>query len=416
MSTSHLIGILAPTTNVWAATFQETLRRMGPVAGAGGAGHVLSCEQVPMRPFGLPDRSRYGLVIDRPTHRYPYPREWLKKAALVDGVYVLNNPFTFQSMEKHAAYCAMTRLGLKVPETALVRSKDPIRNAPHATAASRYQRPFKLEAAAQRIGYPLFMKPYDGTGGRDVFRIRNLAELHAAWHASGGMLMLLQKAIDGYDAFARSLSIGAETAVMRYQSDGPSHLHYAVDHSFLPPQARSEVVKIGRLINTFFGWEFNSCETLLKDDEVYPIDYTNACPDMSIVSLHYYLPWAVKTLVKWCVFVLVTGRRTTLDTRIGQFLQIADQAGVSYEKRLDAYADLADGYFETEHYQDFCASSLEHVDDIALDWIGDPDFDRLVVQEVRSLTPAEEQDRVIAHLRDMLARWIRDESTRLRTS
>jgi hypothetical protein len=34
---------------------------------------------------------------------------------LAGRVYLLNNPFTFQAMEKQAAYCAMMRLGLKVP-------------------------------------------------------------------------------------------------------------------------------------------------------------------------------------------------------------------------------------------------------------------------------------------------------------
>ena len=34
-----------------------------------------------------------------------------------DDVYLLNNPFTFQAMEKHTAYCAMIRLGLKVPQS-----------------------------------------------------------------------------------------------------------------------------------------------------------------------------------------------------------------------------------------------------------------------------------------------------------
>ena len=53
------------------------------------------------------------------------PREWLKKVALMDDVYLLNSPFTFQSMEKHAAYCAMLRLGLKVPRTVLIPHKNP---------------------------------------------------------------------------------------------------------------------------------------------------------------------------------------------------------------------------------------------------------------------------------------------------
>ena len=43
----------------------------------------------------------------------------------MDDVYLLNNPFTFQAMEKHSAYCAMIRLGLKVPETWMVPHKEP---------------------------------------------------------------------------------------------------------------------------------------------------------------------------------------------------------------------------------------------------------------------------------------------------
>ena len=48
----------------------------------------------------------------------------------MDDVYLLNCPFTFQSMEKHAAYCAMIRLGMNVPETVLVPYKNPRRQRP----------------------------------------------------------------------------------------------------------------------------------------------------------------------------------------------------------------------------------------------------------------------------------------------
>ena len=57
----------------------------------------------------------------RLAHWYHHPREWLKKASLVSGTYLLNSPFTFQSMEKHSAYCAMVRLGLKVPADPCLR-------------------------------------------------------------------------------------------------------------------------------------------------------------------------------------------------------------------------------------------------------------------------------------------------------
>ena len=73
-----------------------------------------------MEPFDLRAKARHDLVVDRLAYWYYLPREWLKKVALMDDVYLLNSPFTFQSMEKHAAYCAMLRLG---PEGAADRAR-----------------------------------------------------------------------------------------------------------------------------------------------------------------------------------------------------------------------------------------------------------------------------------------------------
>ena len=414
--TSHLIGLLLGTEEDWPTAFEEILRRLGPVTGPDGTRHDIGSERITIEPFGLRDKPRYDLVIDRLAYWYYVPREWLKKVALMDDVYLLNSPFTFQSIEKHAAYCAMMRLGLKVPDTVLVPYKNPVDNARYAYTAARYNRPFDLDAVAGQIGYPLFMKPYDGGAWRGVSRIRNPAELHAAYDASGEMLMHLQKAVDNYDVFARSLSIGAETMVMHFRPDQPMHLRYAVDHDFLSPQVGAEVVTIGRLVNAFFRWEFNSCEVLVKDGEVYPIDYANACPDVALTSLHYYFPWAMKALVKWCAYTLATERRPRLDLETGQYFALADQPGTSYAEKLAAYRELADEYFETARYEEFCARRLRHLDDIVLDWVAGPGFDQLLVQTVRSQYPAHEHDRFIAHLRGLLALWVSDESARLRTA
>jgi hypothetical protein len=203
--------------------------------------------------------------------------------------------------------------------------------------------------------------------------------------------------------------------VMRFQPEEPMHLRYAVDHSFLSAQAGAEVVTIGRLVNAFFKWEFNSCETLVKDGEVYPIDYANACPDVSLTSLHYYFPWAMKALVKWCVFAMVTGRRVKVDLETDRYFAIADQAGMSYQEKLAGYRALADGYFDSERYQDFCATRLARLDEIVLDWVAGPDFDRLLIETVQSVYPAGEHDMFIAHLRGLLDLWVRDETARLAT-
>jgi hypothetical protein len=312
-------------------------------------------------------------------------------------------------MEKHAAYCAMMRLGLKVPETVLVPYKNPVDHDKYAYTAEQYNRPFDLDAVAAQVGYPLYMKPYDGGAWRGVSRIADPAELHAAYDASGEMLMHLQAAVEGFDVFARALSIGAETMVMRFDPDAPMHERYRVQHEFLEPRTGDEVVTISRTINAFFRWEFNSCEVLVKGGEVYPIDYANACPDVAVTSLHYYFPWAMRALVKWTVFCLVTGRRPGIDLDTRAYFQVGDRADLSYEEKLAAYRALADRHFDVEHYQTFCDTYLSSVDEQVRDWIAGAEFDRLLVRTVRATYPHYEQEQFLAHFRGLLGMWLGDQ-------
>lgn len=407
--TTHLIGLLLGTEQDWPTAFESIMRRVGPVGDGGQNLHSYDVERVTVEPFDLRYKPRYDLVIDRLAYWYYHPREWLKKTALMDDVYLLNSPFTFQSMEKHAAYCAMMRLGLKVPQTVLVPYKNPPEHAKYAYTAARYNQPFDLDVIAERIGYPMFMKPYDGGAWVGVTRISNAAELHRAYDQSGQRLMHLQKAVDGFDVFARSLSIGAETMVMNFDPDQPMHARYSISHDFLDAGIGNEVVTIGRVVNAFFRWDFNSCETLVKGTEVYPIDYANACPDVALTSLHYYFPWAMKALVKWSIFCTATGRKPRFDLDTRRYFDIADRDDLSYQEKLVLYRQLADSHFETERYADFCASRLARLDEIVLDWVAGPDFDRLLVETVQSTFPVHEHDHFIEHYRGLLGTWVRDE-------
>jgi hypothetical protein len=405
----HLIGLLLGTEEDWPRAFEGIMRRLGPVTDGEGRPHHFDLERITIEPFDLRDKPRHDLVIDRLAYWYYHPREWLKKVALTDDVYLLNSPFTFQSMEKHAAYCAMMRLGLHVPDTVLIPFKSPPEHAKYAYTAAKYNRPFDLDAIAERLGYPLFMKPYDGGAWVGVTQIRNAEELHRAYDESGQRLMHLQKAVAGYDVFARSLSIGAETMVMRFDPEQPMHGRYSVVHNFLDPATGAETVSIGKLVNAFFRWEFNSCETLVRDGIVYPIDYANACPDVALTSLHYYFPWAMKALVKWSVFCTVTGRRPRYDLDTRRYFDIADRHDLDYGAKLAAYRGLADEYFEAERYADFCAARLGHLDHIVLEWVRSPEFDQLLVETVRATFPAHEHDQFVAHYRGLLGAWANDE-------
>jgi len=275
----HLIGMLLGTEEDWPSAFEHLVAGLGPVSDRTGRQHTFATERLTIEPFSLRAKPRTDLVIDRLAYWYYHPREWLKKVALMDDVYLLNYPFTFKAMEKHAAYCAMMRLGLKVPETVLVPYKNPVDHDKYAYTAQRYNQSFDLEAIAAGIGYPLFMKPYDGGGRRGVSKVNNADELNRAYNSSGEMLMHLQASVD-YDVFARALSIGAETMVVRFDPAAPMHARYRVEHDFLDAATGSEAVAISRIVNAFFRWEFNSCEMLVREGDVYPIDYANACPDI----------------------------------------------------------------------------------------------------------------------------------------
>jgi len=114
--TIHAIGLLLGTEEDRPTAFETLIARFGPVKGGGGERHRVRVERITIEPFDLRDRPRYELVVDRLAYWYYHPREWLKKVALMDDAYLLNSPFTFQSMEKHAAYCAMIRCGAQGAE------------------------------------------------------------------------------------------------------------------------------------------------------------------------------------------------------------------------------------------------------------------------------------------------------------
>jgi len=407
-----LIGLLLGTEEDWPGAFEALVSRLGPVDG-----RELRTERIVNEPFDLRYHPRYALVIDRLAWWYDLPRAWLKKISLMDDVYLLNNPFTFQAMEKHSAYCAMMRCGIRVPETWLIPHKVPAPFAPFEymaakipDVASRYNAPFDLNAIGEHIGYPLYMKPFDGGQWVGVTRAGSPEELHAAYDASGQRMMHVQAALEGFDVFVRSLSIGAETMSMWFEPSKPLHDRYQIRHEFLTPELGREIVTISRLVNAFFRWEFNSCETIVKDGVAYPIDYANASPDVALTSLHYYFPWAIKALVKWCAFCVVTERPMRINQTTRDYFEVGDHPSLPYEEKLERYRQLADDYLQVEAYEDFCARHLAHLDELAHDWFTSGEFDHLLVQTVVTTFPEHEHEHFIAHYRGLLAAWAADDA------
>lgn len=401
--TKKLIGFLLSYEEDWPRTLEALVRRMGRLEHEGKS-YELATERIRIHPFNLTDPVRHDLVIDRLAWWHQHPREWLKKAALVNDLYLLNNPFTFQSMEKHSAYSAMLRLGLHVPETWLIPPKVGPDNARFEATSRRYHDFFDLPAIGAKIGYPLFMKPFDGGGWRGVSRIDDENGLMKSYDASGNTMMHLQKGLDDYEVFARSLGIGPQVITLKYDPAQPMHGRYAVAHNFLSAEKGLEAKRVTKIINAFFRWDFNSCEAILKDGVLWPMDFANATPDIALTSLHYYFPWTIKALYAWSAFCAVTERPMQITMDIRPYFEIAD-SDRSYEEKLAAYEALADAHFETERFEAFRANALADLDEAMLELVGSSEFREIIEGAVRDTFPPHEHDKFLGHFFGLLEHW-----------
>jgi hypothetical protein len=196
---------------------------------------------------------------------------------------------------------------------------------------------------------------------------------------------------------------------MHFDPSAHGHCRYLLDRDFLSPELEHEVATISRLVNAFFRWEFNSCETIVKDGQAAPIDYANASPDIALVSLHYYFPWAIKSLVAWCAFCTVTRRQMRINQNTRDYFEIADRDDLTYEEKLERYGALANAYFHADDFAAFCASALPHLDELMVEYIESSEFDDLIVTSVRLEVEPERHEEMIERSRELVGAWAADQ-------
>jgi hypothetical protein len=288
----------------------------------------------------------------------------------MDGLYVLNNPWAVQSMEKYTSYCAMMHLGMPIPETWMVPPKSYEPTPDLGATLKAYAKLFDLGAVGKQVGYPLFMKPYDGGGWRAVTRAKDEAALRKNYDESGKCIMHLQAAVHPFDSFVRCIGLGPQTHLVKYNPDAPLHDRYTQDTNFVTDEEAQILRDTTLTINAFFGWDFNSCESLRKNGTWHPIDFANPCPDSQVTSLHRHFPWLVKANLRWSIFCAVTKRkfRKTLDW--DPFYAIAAERDMPYRDKLRAYGKIAEERFESARFEEFCAKHLAHLDEVAWEFFG----------------------------------------------
>jgi len=383
------IGLSLGADICWPICYETLMRKLDLEIAHDGETMRFNVERTSIEPFDLRQPIKYDVVIDRLTHWYHTSREWIKKAIILNDLYVYNNPWSLQSNEKQTSYCAMMRLGLPVPDTWMIPPKAYNHSADLQSTLRQYARYFDLGEIGTKIGYPLFMKPYDGGAWVGVTKIDDEGALWRAYEGSGTLVMNLQKGIVPYDYFVRCIGLGPQTRCVNYDPSAPLHNRYQMDHDFLSAEDRSVLEDMTLTINAFFGWDFNSCESLRRDGTWYPIDFANACPDSQVTSLHFHFPWLIKANLRWSVFCAATRRKMRANLDWQPFFDIAAR-DLAPRERLAAYAALARERFEAERFEEFCATHLAHLDEVADEFFGSDIARDAVLQKVTALFPEHE--------------------------
>lgn len=402
------IGLSLGADICWPLCYEHLMRRLDLRIPVGDDIVRFHVERITIEPFNLRQPVKYDVVIDRLTHWYHTSREWIKKAVIMNGLYVFNNPWAVQSMEKHTSYVAMMHLGMPIPDTWMIPPKSYEPNPDLQPTLIRYARLFDLGEIGRRLGYPVFVKPYDGGGWRSVTRCDDEAKLWAAYEQSGKAVMHVQAAVTGYDRFVRCIGFGPQMYYVLYDPNAPLHDRYTMQTNFLTSEDEEHLRRVTLTINSFFGWEFNSCEALRRDGVWYPIDFANPCPDSQVTSLHYHFPWLVKAYIRWSVFCAATKRkmRRTLDWE--PYYAIAE-TDLPYEEKLAAYAKIADERFETARFEEFCAKHLAHLDEVAWEFFGTPEAKEAVHLKVKALYPPHEVEAFTELFWSRIQKWRADQ-------
>jgi len=245
------------------------------------------------------DSSGYAVIIDRISQDVPFYRAFLKNAALC-GTAVINNPFWWSADEKFFNNCLATKIGVPVPKTVILPSRDhPADTSEQSFANLAY--PLDWENIFHYIGFPAYMKPFAGGGWKNVYRVDDPNDFYQKHGETGELVMLLQEEIV-FDEYYRCYCIGGKyVRIMPYEPRNPHHLRYVADFS-PSPERLQQMEQIVLRINHYLGYDFNTVELALRDGVPYAIDFCNPAPDAEKGSVgEDNFNWVVETAANYAI-------------------------------------------------------------------------------------------------------------------
>jgi hypothetical protein len=224
----------------------------------------------------MDEPAKYRVIVDRISHEVEYYRGYLKHAVL-QGTYVINNPFWWTADDKYFNYSVAAKLGVAIPKTVLLPQKGyPSDVDINAESLHNLEYPVDWDALLDYVGRPAILKPYSGGGWKHVYKVHTKEELLAAYDQTSPYCMTLQEFIN-FTQYVRCFTFG-KMDILPVHYD-PKDRHYIVDHKYLSPELGERVVKDAQTINQALGYEMNTIEFAIQDGVPYAIDFLNPAPD-----------------------------------------------------------------------------------------------------------------------------------------
>ncbi|MCB0076737.1 MAG: hypothetical protein KDD73_04885 [Anaerolineales bacterium] len=258
----------------------------------------------------------YHVIVDRISHEIPYYRAYLKLAVL-QGCYVINNPFMWHADDKFFEASLATKLGIASPRTILLPNHSYIEGVVDESLRN-LEFPLNWQAIADYVGMPAILKDAHGGGWKEVYKVDNIDDLIYRYNQSGTLQMILQEFIE-WEHYVRCLCID-QTHILPMKYD-PKERRYHVEHDHLSPEMGERIVRESRALCQALGYDMNTVEWAIRDGVPYAIDFMNPAPDMDIYSLTpFYFDWAVNAMADMCIKKAKAGQTQAEDFRWARYL------------------------------------------------------------------------------------------------
>jgi hypothetical protein len=241
-----------------------------------GKGVGVAAEFVKLGGTKMNELAEYSVIVDRISHEVEYYRGYLKHAVL-QGTYVINNPFWWTADDKFFNYSVAAKLGIAIPKTVLLPQKGYPKDVDIvAESLHNLKYPVDWDGLLDYVGRPAILKPFSGGGWKHVYKVNNKEELFAAYDQTAPYPMTLQEFID-FEGYVRCFTFG-KTDILPVRYD-PKERRYLVEHNYLSKELGARIVDDARTINQALGYEMNTIEFAIKDGVPWAIDFLNPAPD-----------------------------------------------------------------------------------------------------------------------------------------